>query len=90
MIAITDAEIKAVAQAICCPKGCVLADCLVNPTDDEEIANARAAILASRAALAEAGFKIVAREPTEEMLAAAAPQRHLARTIWLIEWAAAP
>ena len=70
MTAITDAEIEAAAIALHRLGGDHLMPLSSQPEMYQNIMrnNARTAILAARAALASAGYKIVAREPTEAML----------------------
>jgi hypothetical protein len=82
---ITDAEIEAVALGI--TEG-------TTPVDDGIRYLARAAILASRAALAEAGYKIVAREPTGAGCKRASDLYHSdggsIADVWRAMWDAAP
>ena len=60
--------IERVARAICCPTGCRTKPCVAQ-TGDCPI-EAQAAITAYKAALADAGYVVVPREPTEEMVVA--------------------
>lgn len=60
-----------------------------------KLKNARATLEEHKAALAEAGLKIIAREPNDPMVDAGAQcfphwNRAAAQTVWLVMWDAAP
>ena len=100
----TDAEVEAVARAICRDRG-VSPDLMLvmcHAFDDGRpetavsipawrnyVSAARTANLAYRAALAKAGLKILAREPTWEMVNAAWAAGDAAET-WRDMWDVAP
>jgi len=56
------------------------------PPTETELDDARTAIEAHRAALAAAGYKIVAREPTEAMTEAAASPLVATSREWVSKW----